>query len=84
MMELTIYNNAAESRIEAACDGGIAHLDYRIEGERMIVLYVEVPPSQRGYGIGGALAEAALQMAKEHNWTVIPVCSFMASYMQMQ
>jgi predicted GNAT family acetyltransferase len=81
-MQFDIKNNTDVSRLEAVFPAGIAHLDYRIECSRMLVLYVEVPPALRGQGIGGQLAAAAIAMAKRGGYELVPICSFMASYIR--
>ena len=44
--------------------------------ERINILRTFVPPEQRHNGLAGKLAKAALEFAKENNLKVIPTCSY--------
>lgn len=79
-MEIT--KNDKARRFEAAAAGGTAFLRYHIEPGTMHLLYVEVPPESRGHGIAGELTRHALEFAKEHEFKVVPVCSYVHSYLQ--
>jgi len=44
------------------------------------MMHVGVHPEQRGQGIAGKLTQVALEYAKEKNLRVIPMCSYVATY----
>ncbi len=81
MMGFKIDNNALASRFELAVDRGLAVLDYRIAGDTVFLLYVEVPLAEQGRGIAGKLSHAALEFARDNGLKVVPVCPFIATYM---
>lgn len=64
----------------ATANGAI--LTYRLENNRMIIDHTEVPAALRGQGIAAKLAEAALDHARRQNWRVVPLCSYVHTYMQ--
>ena len=82
MTDLKIDNNSLASRFELAVNGGLAVLDYRIEGDTIFILYVEVPASEQGRGIAGKLSHAALEFARDNGLKVVARCPFVATYMR--
>ena len=82
MTELTIENNAAASRFEAVVQSGMATLDYRIEGDTIFLLYVEVPLAEQGRGIAGKLSHAALEFARDSGLKTVIRCPFIATYLR--
>ncbi len=81
MADLKIDNNALASRFEVPVKGGLAVLDYRIEGDTIFLLYVEVPVAEQGRGIAGRLSHAALEFARENGLKVVARCPYIAAYM---
>jgi predicted GNAT family acetyltransferase len=82
MADLKIGNNALASRFEVMINGGLAVLDYRIEGGTIFLLHVEVPTSEQGRGIASTLSRAALEFSRDRGLTVVPRCPFIAAYMR--
>ncbi len=82
MFDLKIENNAPARRFEAAVNGGLAVLEYRIEAPTIFLLYVEVPASEQGRGIAGRLSRAALEFSRDRGLKVVPRCPFIATYMR--
>ncbi len=78
-MEIT--NNEKARRFEAAVDGGTAFLRYRIDGDTLHLLYVEVPYQARGRSIAGELTRHALGFAEQNGLKVVPVCSYVSAYL---
>lgn len=82
MTDLKIDNNVRASRFEAVANGGLGILDYRIEGDTIFLLYVEVPVAEQGRGIASKLSHAALEFARDNGLKVVPRCPFIATYMR--
>jgi len=82
MADLNIHNNAFASRFEALVNGGLAVLDYRIDGSMIFLLHVEVPASEQGRGIASRLSKAALEFSRDNALKVVPRCPFVAAYMR--
>lgn len=57
-------------------DGYDAELDYRVEGDRMIIVHTGVPDGVTRRGIGGELVRRAVAMAAREHLTVVPWCPF--------
>jgi hypothetical protein len=77
-----ITDNVGESRFEVALDGRLAEMDYRIRGNRLVILHTRVPPEMEGHGIGGALVTAALDHAVRDGMTLVPLCPFTRGWLQ--
>ena len=79
---IEVKNNEDEQLYEVKLDGQVATLFYEREGNSIIFLHTEVPPALEGHGIGNKLAHTALEDAREHKLTVVPLCPFVASYIR--
>ena len=76
MADLRIDNNPDASRFEVLVNGRLALLDYRIQGDTIFLLYVEVPGAEQGRGIASKLARAALEFARDSRLKVVGSVSF--------
>ena len=77
---LRVTNNEAKRRFEVSRGGKVAFLRYRIDPPLVSLLHVEVPLEVRGLGMGGILARAVLEFARERQLKVVPLCPFVAGY----
>lgn len=75
-----VMHNEAESRFELTSAGNLGLLEYLRDGNRIIFTHTEVPTRSRGQGHGAKLAAAALDYAAAHQLQVVPICSFIAHY----
>lgn len=69
-----------DGRFLADVDGVEARLDYRREGERMLITSTTVPDEIGGRGIAGQLTRAAFEHARSQGWKVRPACSYAAGW----
>lgn len=44
--------------------------------DKIIINHTEVSPAFNGKGLGKKLVEKAVEVAREKNWTIIPLCPF--------
>jgi len=77
-----IVNNRDRMRFETERDGHTAHLDYRRQGERLVLVHTEVPEALEGHGLGGALVMTAIDFAAEHGLEVEPQCPFAREWLR--
>jgi predicted GNAT family acetyltransferase len=63
-------------------EGHDAVLDYRVTGQVMTITHTEVPAPISGRGVAAALMGEALTAAHTAGWSVIPECSYAASYLR--
>lgn len=80
--ELEIIHNPAENRFETWVDGKLSKLDYLEDGTTIVMTHVGVHPELRGHGVAGKLTETALEYARGKSLRVIPMCSYVATYIR--
>jgi predicted GNAT family acetyltransferase/glutaredoxin len=77
----TVVNVPAADRYELLLDGHrIGLLAYHRHKNRIALTHTEVTPTCMGRGFGSRLAAAALDDAREQGLTVVPLCPFIAAY----
>ena len=81
-MDIPVRHNAQASRFEAEIDGHLSIADYRLQGGTMVMHHTLVPDALRGRGIAAALVREALAHARSQGLKVLPLCSYVALYMQ--
>lgn len=81
MADVTVTNNREKSRYEAKVGGELAGFaDYQDRGDAVVFPHTEVDPSYGGQGVGGALARFAMDEMRDQGKSVVPACSFIASW----
>jgi len=79
---ITVRHNPEASRFEAVVDDLLCRCDYRMHGDTMMLVHTEVPQQLEGRGIASALVKAAFAHAKEQGVDVLPVCSYVRTWVQ--
>lgn len=79
---MLITNNENLNRLEVCVEGGLGILRYQIQSHTMWLLHVQVSPEAQGHGVASELTRTALALAKERGFKVVPVCSFVATYIR--
>jgi uncharacterized protein len=77
-----VVNNEGAGRFEVAVEGHTGSLKYAKSGHRINLLHTEVPPELGGRGIGGMLAQAALEHAARAHLQVTATCPFVKKYLE--
>jgi hypothetical protein len=72
---------SSNGRFELERDGHVAYLEYNLAGKVLQLIHTEVPEALRGKGMASALAESALEWAREHEVKVDVICPFVAAYL---
>jgi uncharacterized protein len=76
MTELAVRDDRDQRRFVVDGTDGRAHLVYRRQPGRLILVHTEVPDDLGGHGLGGALVRAAIAEARAEQLTVVPWCPF--------
>ena len=76
----TVTNNTKAHRFEVEIEGELAVLEYHETPTVVDLHHTEVPPALEGRGVGGALARAGLEYAKQLGKQVVPTCPFVRTY----
>lgn len=83
MADITVTRDDEESRYEIRSDdvlAGFAVFDLRPGTIRF--LHTEVDPAFQGQGLAGKLAAAALADATERGEVIVPLCPYIAKYLE--
>ena len=80
---IELRKNTQQNRYEAVGNGQvIGFAEFIDRGDRVVMPHTEVDPAHEGEGIGGQIAEFALQDLKSTGRKVQPSCAFIAGYIQ--
>jgi predicted GNAT family acetyltransferase len=80
--KLEIHHNIAANRFEIHIENDIAVLNYTQRGDIITFTHTGVPTELEGRGIGSQLARAGLEYAREKAFKVVPLCWFVAGYIE--
>jgi uncharacterized protein len=80
--EIRVVNNPERRRFETRVNGILAQSAYRLDGNVITFTHTEVPESLAGKGIANLLAETALNYARDHELSVVPLCPFISTYIK--
>ena len=78
---LTIEHDELARRLSTAVEGYQALLEYELVAKVMRITHTLVPPPISGRGVAAELMRAALELALDKSWSVVPVCSYAVAYM---
>ncbi|WP_416463693.1 GNAT family N-acetyltransferase [Sphingomonas sp. VDB2] len=77
-----VRNNEAEGRYELAVDGQLAIAAYDRREGALVFTHTQVPEALEGQGVGSRLVKDALADARAQNLKVVPLCEFVAAYIE--
>lgn len=77
---LEVRHNTGEDRFEVQAENQIAVLNYTERGNTITFTHTGVPSALEGRGIGSKLVHAGLEYAREKGYRVVPLCWFVAGY----
>ena len=77
-----VKHNPGQSRFELDQEGHLAVLEYQLGEGKIVFTHTGVPQELGGRGLGSLLARAGLDHARANGLKVIPLCSFIAGYIQ--
>ena len=82
MENLKVIDNKEKERFEIDLDGKIALIDYSEQNGVIAMTHTEVPNEFEGKGVGSKLVKGALEIVKNENKRVRPLCTFVAAYIK--
>ncbi len=80
MAPFELIHNENENQFEMHIDDKIAFVEYYLDGKKIHLTHTEVPKELQGQGIATQLIEQTLQNIKKNHLVLIPLCSFVANY----
>lgn len=82
-MDIPIRHDETGRRFVADLGDATAELTYLVRDATTVIFnHTYVPPSGRGSGVAAALATRALEWARASGFGVVPVCSYVAAFLQ--
>lgn len=78
----TVRDNEAAGRYELDIDGALAIAAYQRRGNVIAFTHTETPSALQGRGVASALVKGALADVRQRGLTVLPLCRFVASYIE--
>jgi predicted GNAT family acetyltransferase len=81
-MANNVRDDSAAQRYEMVVAGESAFITYRRSGDVVTLLHAEVPHALSGRGVGSALVQGALELARSRGQKVVPRCPFVADYIK--
>jgi predicted GNAT family acetyltransferase len=83
LTEAEVVDAPEASRYELRLGGRvIGFVAYRRRNDRIVFIHTEIDESYEGRGLGSRLAEAALEDVRGKGLVVVPLCPFIARYIQ--
>lgn len=80
--ELVVEDNAERRRYEARLgDKVVGTIVYSLAPDRITLIHTEIDPAFEGKGIASRLAAGALDDVRRRGLALVPVCSFVRSYL---
>lgn len=76
-----VTDNFSRQRFELTEEGKLAYADYRVDGEVLVLPHVEADPALRGRGVAGRLMSGLMEIVKERDLKVRPVCSYAVAWL---
>ncbi len=81
-MTPSVEHQKSFHRFTVNLDGATALLTYMQQGDTIYFIHTEVPAAMEGKGVGGQLAKAGLEYARENQLKVVARCPFVAAYLK--
>ena len=86
MNQYQLIDNETEKQYEFHIEQFIPKLEYiktpRENTKKIFLTHTEVPKELEGKGIGSALIKQVLEEIKKNDWTLVPLCPFVATYIK--
>ncbi|MGE0686805.1 MAG: GNAT family N-acetyltransferase [Dehalococcoidia bacterium] len=79
--DLTVEKNDAANQFEIRVGDAVAFLTFDMRGDYVVFVHTQVPPELEGKGLGGKLASAALTWARDNDVKAVPLCPYVAGYL---
>ena len=77
-----VRDNRDLNRFELPVEGQVVFAEYRRQPGRLVITYVESPPSLRGAGHAGRLMQGVAEEARAEQVKVLPLCPYAKAWMQ--
>ena len=79
---IPLIKNDSAKRFEMEVDGHLAFINFGEYEGQLALVHTESPVALAGRGAGSAIVEKTLQWAKENDYTILPYCPFVFTYIK--
>ena len=81
-MDINVKHNEQDGTFETETEGGLAFVEYVLDGKSIRFTHTEVPKAAEGKGVAAAVAKAGLDYARANHLRVVPVCAYVRGYIE--
>jgi predicted GNAT family acetyltransferase len=81
-VEINVKHNEKDGTFETEVDGGLAFVEYVLDGKSIRFTHTEVPKAAEGKGVAAAIAKAGLDYARSNDLRVVPLCAYVRGYIE--
>jgi len=82
-MKIDVTDNPDARRFEVRANGTSAgFISYRLEAGQITLIHTEIQDAFEGKGVASTLVKRALGMVRDSGLVLVPVCPFVAGYLQ--
>jgi hypothetical protein len=82
-IDATVRDDPQNHRYLLEVDGEVVGVAvYHLRGNRYFFVHTEIDPEHEGEGLGSTLARGALDDVRAMGMKIVPLCPFMASYIE--
>ena len=82
IMASQVTDNQAHHRFEMEVEGHIVFCNCRLDGNEIFLTHVETPVPLRGKGAAGDLMKGIMELTKQENLKVVPICSYAVAWLK--
>ena len=75
-----VRDSPEHHRFEMDTEAGTAFALYRRDGGTLTIMHTEVPKALEGRGLGSALVQGMLDLARARGDKVVPLCGFVRGF----
>lgn len=79
--KLEVHHDVPGNKFEIKLGNQVAVLNYHQHGDVITFTHTGVPTEFEGRGVGSQLVHAGMEYAREKGFKVVPMCWFVAGYM---
>ena len=70
-------------RFELEVEGAVSYIEYQVKEAKVFAfMHTLVPDAHKGKGVASQLTKGAFEWCKEHDVQIIPVCSFIVTFIK--
>ena len=82
MINNNVINNEAKKQFELEVNGVLAVIQYKIMGDKILLLSTRVPKELSGQGVGSKLVKESFDIIEKTDLKAVPVCSFIQGWLR--